>query len=129
MTQDFPAKRRRGGQPGNKNAKGNRGNHNPLRNFLNRGGGAPLNNQNACKKRLESHEILLQEYKHIPEAVEWINLHLAELRDSIDDENRDRAIYFSHLGLTPESLVQRGLEYQLGVFTHLDENVFEEQTM
>jgi hypothetical protein len=127
MSQNFPAKRRRGGQPGNQNAKGNRGNLNPLRNYGNRGGAAPLNNQNACKERLTPYETLLQKYQHIPEAAEWISLHFAELRDLIDDNCRDRAIYFSHLGLTPESLVQHGLEYQLGVYTQLDEDIFEDQ--
>lgn len=126
MTQDFPAKRCRGGQPGNKNAKGNRGNHHPFRNYGNRGGGAPLNNQNACQKRLGFYESFLQEYQHIPEAVEWINLHSAELRDFTVNNSQDRAIYFSHLGLTPESLVQRGLEFQLGVFTELDEEICED---
>ena len=59
---DTPAKRRRGGQPGNKNAQGNRGNVCARGKLRNRGGrGAPLGNQFARKSRTLGAELLVQE--------------------------------------------------------------------
>jgi hypothetical protein len=57
-TSDCLPKRRRGGQPGNKNAKGNRGNTRPRTNASARRGGAPLGNRNACKRRTLASELL-----------------------------------------------------------------------
>jgi hypothetical protein len=122
MSRNCPAKRRRGGQPGNQNAKGNRGNPSPRRNYGNRGGSAPFGNQNACKPIPAPHEILLQEYKHVPEAAEWLEAHAINLcgAEFGHDDRRDRALYHGYRGLTPEELMETGQEYRLGLYTLMD---------
>jgi hypothetical protein len=106
------SKRRRGAQPGNKNAQGNRGNPRPRPNFGNRGG-APVGNANACKKSVTLHAALLEDYHDNAEAAAWINAHLQELASVHDHAaRRDRALYDGLCGLTPERLAALGQEYR-----------------
>jgi len=119
----FSAKRKQDGQPGNRNAMGNRGNRSARGKFGNRGGGAPVGNQNARRRPRISLEALQREYCHFPEAVEWLRRHAAELEqaDFTDDDQRDAAIYAAYLGLTPEALAAQGREYELGLYTLMEE--------
>jgi hypothetical protein len=122
MTTELPAKRHRGGQHGNKNAKKNRGNKTERRHRFARGnhmGGAPLGNQNARRKREPLHIALLNEFAHDPEAVAWIEANARALDESglKDDNERDRALFFGYLGLTPELLAESGQEYVHGLYT------------
>ena len=119
MNDTIPAKRRRGGQPGNHNAQGNRGNRRPRCNQGNRGGGAPLGNQNASKKRPAPHMALLQEFEHDSEAAAWIKANAALIDEAgfKDDDERDRALYDGFSGLTPDALAESGREYKLGLYT------------
>jgi hypothetical protein len=122
MTTDNPTKRRRGGQIGNQNAKGNRGNLTARRHCFehgNRLGGAPFGNQNARKRPAAPHAILLEDYKNQPEATAWIEAHKEVLKDAsfTADDQRDCAVYSGYCGLTPESLAESGQEYRLGLFT------------
>jgi hypothetical protein len=114
---DIPLKRRRGGQHGNQNAKGNRGNPHPRPNYGNRGGrGAPRGNQYARRKPLLPHEIFIRDY---PEFQEWFLNHAAEVNTAsitLDDQ-RDPALYSAHKGLTLDRIVEEGLEYTYGCFT------------
>jgi hypothetical protein len=124
-TTDLPAKRRRGGQPGNHNAKKNPGNRTERRHRFasgNRLGGAPLANQNARRKRQKKHEIVLADYLHIREASDWIKAHAADLDDAAftADNERDRALFDGWRGLTPEGLAEDGLEYKLGLYDMLN---------
>jgi hypothetical protein len=116
-TSDCLPKRHRGGQPGNQNAKGNRGNTRPRSSFRARRGGAPLGNKNACKRRTLASE-LLREYAHVPEARAWVEAHLVSLRavNAQGEEQRDRPLHDGWLGLTPEALVERGDEFRLGLY-------------
>jgi hypothetical protein len=130
MTAEFPTKRRRGGQPGNQNAKGKRGGNRTGRRHRfargNRLGGAPLGNQNAKKKRPAAHKALLKEFDRDPEAAAWIRAHAAEL-DSAgfkDDNERDRALFDGYLGLTPETLSANGLEFKLRLYTTIEVDRF-----
>lgn len=91
-------KRKRGGQPGNRNARGNRGNRSARGAKGNRGGvGAPLGNQFARKLRTLADE-LLREYANVPEAQAWLVANEAALREEHlrSDSALDRAM---HLGL------------------------------
>jgi hypothetical protein len=127
---NYPAKRRRGGQPGNQNAKGNRGNPNPRPNYGNRGGrGAPRGNQNARKRPSPPHEILLQQYRDDQEAAEWIKAHSAELCDPsfTDDDHRDRALYDGFCGITPEYLAEKRKEYRLRLFVTIENDCCEDE--
>jgi hypothetical protein len=127
-----PTKRRRGGQPGNQNAKGNRGNSKPSRNFGNRGGrGAPIGNQNACKPPCSPDAVLLRDYQHNPAALEWIKANLSALRDAAftDDDRRDQAIYDCYRGLTPEALALSGQEYRLNLFSVLSVETPEDEEL
>jgi len=116
-------KRKRGGQPGNRNAVGNRGNRNARGKFGNRGGGAPAGNQNARKRSKTPLEFLQREYGHSPEAVEWLRRHAAELNhaDFTDDDQRDAALFAAYRGLTPEVLAAQGREYEMGLYTLMEE--------
>jgi uncharacterized protein YjcR len=116
-------KRKRGGQPGNKNAAGNRGNRSARGKLGNRGGGAPFGNQNARKRSKSPLEFLQREYAHSPEAVEWLRRHAAELNqaDFTDDDQRDAITYAAYRGLTPEALASQGREYQVGLYTLMEE--------
>jgi hypothetical protein len=129
MSSHSATKRRRGGQPGNKNAKGNRGNPNPRPNYGNRGGGAPRGNQNARKRPTESHKILLKEYAPIEEAAEWIRAHSDDLQDAVftDDDCRDRALYDGYLGVTPEYLIKSRKEYRLRLFATIENDRCEDE--
>src|SRR5437016_3105464 len=72
MSESVPRKRRRGAQPGNQNAKNNRGNLHPRRNRGNRGGkGAPNGNQFARKPCRSASTILIEDYKNNSEACSW----------------------------------------------------------
>lgn len=65
-------KRKRGGQPGNKNARGNCGNRFARGTAGNRGGtGAPLGNQFARKAFTLADE-LFKEYADVPEVQSWL---------------------------------------------------------
>ncbi len=115
--------RKRGGQPGNQNAVGNCGNRSARGKFGNRGGGAPVGNQNARKRPKTPLEFLQREYAHSPEAVEWLRRHAAEISqaDFTDDDQRDAATYAAYRGLTPEALAAQGREYELGLYTLMEE--------
>ena len=118
MSEPVPVKRRRGAQPGNQNAKNNRGNHNPRRNIGNRGGkGAPKGNQFARKPCRLASTILIDDYQNDPEARSWIEQHREQLDSlSLYDEKRlDRATRDGHLGLTPERLAERAAELRYGL--------------
>jgi hypothetical protein len=110
--------RSRGAQPGNQNAKGNRGNPNPRRNYSNRGG-APRGNHNACKKPQTLLVTLLQEYRHLHEAEAWIKAHAHKLRNVVchAEDARDRALYDGARGLTPDLIDAKGLEFRLGLYS------------
>ena len=118
MSEPVPAKRRRGAQPGNQNAKNNRGNLNPRPNLGNRGGkGAPKGNQFARKPCRLASAILIDDYKNDPEARSWIEQHREQL-DSLtlyDEKRLDRATRDGHFGLTPERLAERGAELRYGL--------------
>lgn len=109
--------RRRGGQPGNRNARGNRGNRFGRGSAGNRGGGAPLGNLNARRTKVSSADLLLKEYHHIPEAVQWIESHRLEICTSIREVGIDRAGYLAHRGLTPEMIASSGQELRNGLYT------------
>jgi len=115
-------KRRRGGQPGNRNAAGNRGNRQARGRPGNRGGGAPVGNQNARKRSRALVEILRLEYAHSAEALEWIERHAGEISTAgfTGDDQRDAAMYAAFIGMTPELLAEKGREYELGLY--IEEN-------
>lgn len=119
--------RRRGAQPGNQNAKNNRGNPTPRRNFGNRGGrGAPKGNEFARKTCRRASAILIQDYKDDPEARSWIEEH-REALDSLnlyDEQRPDRATRDGRLGLTPERLAALGAEVRFGLVRR-PEDVFD----
>lgn len=123
MQSRFLFKRKRGGQPGNRNAAGNPGNKNARGTIGNRGGGAPVGNQNARKRSNGSLEILQRDYGREPEAVEWMRQRADDISkaDIRDDDQRDAVIYSSYLGLTLEALAAQGREYKLGLYTLPDE--------
>ncbi|MGH9842017.1 MAG: hypothetical protein ACREEM_24940 [Blastocatellia bacterium] len=116
-------KRRRGGQPGNRNAAGNRGNRFARGKRGNRGGGAPVGNQNARRRRRTPLEFLKRQYRHSAEAVEWLERNAEQLVGDCfaDDEQRDAALYAAYCGLTPEALAAQGREFELGLFTLMEE--------
>lgn len=128
MSEPVPIKRRRGGQPGNQNAKHNTGNPKPRRNFGNRGGkGAPQGNDFARKPCRMASEILFEEYKKNSEARHWIEEHRVQL-DSLklyDEKRLDRATRDGRLGLTPERLAEKNAELRFGL-VRLPEEVVEE---
>lgn len=73
-------KRKRGGQPGNKNARGNCGNRFARGKAGNRGGkGAPLGNQFARKLRTLA-DALFRDYANVPEARAWLAANETTLR-------------------------------------------------
>lgn len=118
MSEGTLAQRRRGGQPGNKNSKGNRGNSHPRRNFGNRGGsGAAAGNQYARKRARGLHAALLNDYQNNPEARAWIESQrevLAGLAgDATDTDAVDIAI---HQGFNPDVIAARGQERRFGLF-------------
>lgn len=117
-------KRRRGGQPGNRNAVGNRGNHNARGRPGNRGGGAPVGNQNARRRSKSPLEILKLEYAHSAEALEWIERHAVEISTAAftGDDQRDAAMYAAFIGMTPELLAEKGREYELGLYIEENES-------
>jgi hypothetical protein len=132
MTTEYPAKRRRGGQPGNQNAKKNRGNKTERRHCFAKGnhlGGAPFGNQNARRKRQKKHEIVLADYRDTPEAADWIKDHAAELDDAefTADNERDRALFDGYLGLTPEGVAKQGSEYRQGLYCVIEEAISERE--
>jgi hypothetical protein len=120
MSDDTSIKRRRGAQPGNQNAKGNRGNLHPRPNYGNRGGkGAPIGNQYARRKLRPLGDTILPEYRNNAEARAWIEAHL-ELLLAIPDDCAvltDPVEIAKFSGLTPESIAEKGRELELGLFT------------
>lgn len=124
------SKPKRGGQPGNHNARGNRGGApRGNKNALGNRGGAPRGNRNACKKLKAPHLILLEDYEHCPEAAAWIEAHADALDEAIftDDDHRDRALFAVYLGQTVEAIIRNGKEYEHGLYA-LIEIDFDEQT-
>jgi hypothetical protein len=121
-------KRKRGGQPGNRNAAGNRGNRFARGKRGNRGGGAPFGNQNARRRPKAAIEFLKREYRHSAEAIEWLERNADRLREACftDDEQRDAALFAAYLGLTPEALAEQGKEYELGLYSLPEESWPEE---
>src|SRR5437764_14351186 len=90
MSEPVLIKRSRGGQPGNHNAKSNKGNSNPRRNLANRGGkGAPERNQYARKPCRLASAILFEDYKNDAVALRWIEEHRTRL-DSVRLEHEQR---------------------------------------
>lgn len=118
MQSQSTTKRKRGGQPGNRNASGNRGNPRPRRNFGNRGGRAPLGNQNARRWPKDALYFLLREYATSPEASAWLQAHAHDLNQvGFTDENqRDAALFAAYGGLTPDELAAQGREYDFGLY-------------
>ena len=118
MNESTPAKRRRGGQPGNQNAKGNCGNANPRRNYGNRGGqGAPTGNQYARRRPRGLSYALLAEYQNDREAREWIEANHAALASfSSDEAGTDAADIAMHQGLIAEDIAAHGREYEFGLY-------------
>lgn len=118
MPETTPTKRRRGGQPGNKNAKNNRGNKNARGTKGNRGGkGAPMFNRNAHKPRtLESD--LFKEFKNDPEASEWIRQNALELSKFEVAKEHDFAS--SRFKPTVENFANSGNEFRFGIYSNPD---------
>lgn len=116
-------KRRRGGQPGNQNAKGNCGNRRARGKPGNRGGGAPAGNQNARRRSKTVLEFLRREYRHLPEADVWLlqNAEALNRANLHDDEQRDAALFAAFGGMTPEELAAQGREFRLGLYAMPDE--------
>lgn len=115
MISEIPARRRRGGQPGNQNAKGNCGNKSARGARGNRGGlGAPLFNQFA-RKRQTLDVLLLREFKNCPEALAWIRDNAAELHGIEIPGDNDPASN-SFRSLTLDKLQQEGQEFRRGLF-------------
>jgi len=116
-------KRKRGGQPGNRNALGNRGNRRARGQRGNRGGGAPFGNQNARRRPKAPLEFLRREYQGLPEAIAWLQQNAAALREADfgADDQRDAALFAAFRGVTPEELTAQGREFKLGLYTMPDE--------
>jgi len=114
MSERIPARRSRGGQPGNKNSIGNRGNGLARGKVGNRGGlGAPWGNQRARKRRTLLTEVRA-EYAQVPEALAWIDEHpeLGQL-EVLHDSHLSGAVY---AGLTPDELAKSHREFELGLY-------------
>ncbi len=123
MSEITPAKRPRGAQPGNQNAKGNQGNAHPRRNFGNRGGrGASRGNQFARKKARTLSAALFPEYQHNAEARAWIEAHEELLQALPADSNglTDPVEIAKFTGLTPERIAEKGREFEFRLFTNPD---------
>lgn len=119
MNDCTPIKRRRGAQPGNQNAKGNRGNPRPRPNYGNRGGkGAPAGNQYARAKVRSLAQVLLAEYWHIDEARAWLEANSDQLPGAAGGTNPVDMAMFS--GLTVEEIAEKGLESALGLYSSAD---------
>jgi hypothetical protein len=114
MLEPTPAKRRRGGQPGNQNSKGNRGNRFARGKLGNRGGkGAPKGNQRASKR----HTLLADvqaDYAQCPEALAWISEHPELARVEVSHDSHIKNAVYS--GLTPDELAKKGREFKLGLY-------------
>ncbi|MGA2263307.1 MAG: hypothetical protein ABSH28_17970 [Acidobacteriota bacterium] len=108
MTPETPAKRRRGGQPGNKNAERNRG-----------GRGAPIGNQYARKPLPSAADELIQDYP-APALSDWIKTN----KEKIDAaelpllNHRDRAFYSVFTGRTPEWSSEKNLELRYELYEY-----------
>lgn len=117
-----PTKRRRGAQPGNQNAKGNRGNPCPRLNRGNRGGtGAPIGNRYALK-RPRGLGALMLEYRNNREAREWLEANSDRLATVIDSEATDAVDIAVHTRITPDTIAARGREYEFGLFINPDQD-------
>ncbi|HKQ08181.1 MAG TPA: hypothetical protein VJ464_23855 [Blastocatellia bacterium] len=122
MTSGLPTKRKRGGQPGNRNSKGKGGAPYGNQNARGNHGGAPRGNRNACKKPQPPHLILLEDYQNYPLAIAWIQAN-AEALDEANftaDHQRDRALFAVYRGLTIEAIVKHGKEYEYGLYSLID---------
>jgi hypothetical protein len=108
VTSAIPTKRKRGGQPGNRNSKGK--------------GGAPRGNRNACKKPPAPHLILLEDYQNCPLAIAWIQANAGALDEAsfTADHQRDRALFSVYRGLTIEAIVKNGKEYEYGLYSLIE---------
>ncbi|HEY9230867.1 MAG TPA: hypothetical protein VIS78_01945 [Blastocatellia bacterium] len=121
MTSAIPTKRKRGGQPGNRNSKGKGGA--PLGNRNSKGkGGAPRGNRNACKKLPAPHLILLEDYQNCPLAMAWIQANAEALDEAsfTADHQRDRALFAVYRGVTIEAIVKNGKEYKYGLYSLIE---------
>lgn len=120
MSSNIHTKSRRGAQPGNQNAKGNRGNQRPRPNYGNRGGkGAPKGNQYARSKARTLGHVLFAEYQSIAEARVWLEANSELLHGIAADcggtsDPVDIAIF---CGLTPEDIAEKGMEMAFGLFS------------
>ncbi|MFY9619761.1 MAG: hypothetical protein WAM70_03830 [Pyrinomonadaceae bacterium] len=114
MREPTPARRSRGGQPGNQNSKGNRGNSFARGKLGNRGGfGAPRGNERARKRRTLLTEVRA-DYARVPEALAWIDEHpeLGQM-EVFQDSYLIGAVY---AGLTPDELAKSHREFELGLY-------------
>lgn len=127
MTSEFPTKRKRGGQPGNRSARSNKGGApRGNKNALNNQGGARRGNRNAGKTPRAPHLILLEDYKDFPVAIiAWIEANAEALDETnfTDDNQRDRALYAVYRGLTIEAIVRNGKEYEYGLYSLVEIDV------
>ena len=64
-----------------------------------------------------------EEKEHAAMTLEWLRRHAAELKhaDFTDDDQRDAALFAAYRGLTPEALAAQGREYELGLYTLMEE--------
>jgi hypothetical protein len=128
MKTEFPAKRSRGGQPGNHNSKKNRGNKTERRHRFPRGNrfgkGAPAGNQRARTRSKSPHAVLLEDYNGNAEAALWIEAHASQIDSAAftADNDRDRALFDGYLGLTPEAFADSGQEYAHRLYTPAQES-------
>ena len=122
MTSGLPTKRKRGGQPGNRNSKGKGGAPFGNQNAKGNHGGAPSGNRNACKKLPAPHLILLEDYQNCPLAIAWIQANAEALDEAsfTADHQRDRALFAVYRGLTIEAIVKNGKEYEYGLYSLIE---------
>ena len=124
MLETIPVKRR-GGQPGNKNAKNNPGNKSARGSKGNRGGcGAPRFNRNACKPLLTLGDDLLKRFGGDPEVRQWIEEN-ARTHAQIELPREDD-FASSRYSPTVDSLSAVGREFRLGIFQTPDLETTEE---
>ncbi len=123
MRSEICFKRKRGGQPGNRNAAGNRGNRNARGKSGNRGGRAPFGNQNARKWPASLLETLQREYGHSAEAVEWLERHADQLCEGgvAGDDQRDAALYAALREPALDALAEQRRERAFGLYTMMEE--------
>jgi len=122
VTSGLPTKRKRGGQPGNRNSRGKGGAPRGNQNAIGNKGGAPRGNRNACKKPVAPHLILLEDYRNCPLAIAWIRANAEALDEAsfTADHQRDRALFATYRGLSIEAIVKNGKEYEHGLYSLIE---------